>query len=196
MGLSTTIKKGFNTVVLPFTLTANQVTAAFGAGTEVYIFSENSTDANNITINFNKGDGSISANVPVLVKATDASTEQTFNGVQVVAATDAKVAGTNANFFGVYAPATVAEGDYFIGNGAVYKSNGDTSIKAFRAYIDVDNTVAGEVKLFIDGITTGISEINGEAQTEQGAIYTLSGQRVNRAQKGIYVIDGKKVVVK
>ncbi len=190
------IKEGFNTVVLPFTLTANQVTAAFGAGTEVYNYSENSTDANDITINFNKGDGSISANVPVLVKATAPSTKQVFNGVQVVAATDAKVAGTNANFVGVYAPATVADGDYFIGNGAVYKSQGQTNINAFRAYIDVDNTVAGEVKLYIDGITTGISEINGEAQTEQGAIYTLSGQRVSRAQKGIYIVNGKKVAVK
>jgi hypothetical protein len=190
------IKEGFNTVVLPFTLTANQVTAAFGAGTEVYNFSENSTDANDITINFDKGDGSITANVPVLVKATAASESQVFKGVQVVAAEAAMVEGKNANFVGVYAPATVAEGDYFIGNGAVYKSKGETNIKAFRAYIDVDNAVAGEVKLFIDGITTGISEINGEAQTEQGAIYTLAGQRVSRAQKGIYIVNGKKVAVK
>ena len=191
------IKEGFNTVVLPFTLTANQVTAAFGTGTEVYNFSENSADANEITVNFNKGDGSIEANVPVLVKATVASTEQVFNGVQVVAATDAKVAGTNANFVGVYAPATVADGDYFIGKGAVYKSAGATNINAFRAYIDVDNTVAGEVKMFIEdeGIQTAIDAIDAEAPAK-GAIFNLAGQRVNNAQKGIYIVGGKKVVIK
>ena len=191
------IKVGFNTVVLPFTLTANQVTEAFGTGAEVYNFSENSTDANDITVNFNKGDGSITANVPVLVKATTASTEQVFKGVQVVAATEAKVAGTNANFVGVYAPASVALGDYFIGQGALYKSAGNTSIKAFRAYIDVDNTSEAGVKMFIEdgGIETAISEINGDA-AEQGAIFNLAGQRVNKAQKGVFIVNGKKVLVK
>ena len=197
--ITRSIKEGFNTVVLPFDLTASQVTSAFGNGAEVYAFSENSDNANDITINFNKVNaGTISANVPVLVKATAASTEQVFNGVQVVAPTQgAAVQGTNANFIGVFGPTTVAAGDYFIGNGAVYKSTGATNIKAFRAYIDVDNTVAGEVKLFIDGITTGISEINGAAASEeQGAIYTLAGQRVQKAQKGLYIVNGKKVLVK
>ena len=196
--ITRTIKASYNTVVLPFDCTLGQVEAAFGTGAEVYAFSENGNDANNITINFNRVNaGTISANVPVLVKATAASNEQTFNGVHVVAPTQGAAAqGTNANFIGVFGPTTVTAGDYFIGNGAVYKSQGQTNIKAFRAYIDVDNTVAGEVKLYIDGITTGISEINGEAQTEQGAIYTLAGQRVSRAQKGIYIVNGKKVAVK
>ena len=196
--MNRTIKEGFNTVVLPFDLTEAQVKAAFGTAAEVYAFSERSENANDITINFNRVNaGTISANVPVLVKAKAASNQQTFNGVQIVAPTQgAAVQGTNANFIGVFGPTEVPEGDYFIGNGAVYKSAGSTSIKAFRAYIDVDNTVAGEVKLYIDGITTGISEINGEAQTEQGAIYNLAGQRVSRAQKGIYIVNGKKVAVK
>ncbi len=192
------VKEGFNTVVLPFDLTAAQVEAAFGTGTQVYAFSENGeADAENITINFNKVDaGTISANVPVLVKATKASESQVFEGVEVKVAESATVEGTNANFVGVYAPATVAAGDYFIGNGAVYKSAGNTSIKAFRAYIDVDNEAAGEIKVFIDGITTSISEINGVAESENGAIFNLAGQRVSKAQRGIYIVNGKKVAVK
>ena len=195
--MSRTIKEGFNTVVLPFDLTANQVQTVFGMGTEVYAFSENSEDANDITINFNKVvAGTISANVPVLVKATAASNEQVFKGVQVVAPTaDVNVAGKNIDFVGTYAPiAAIAKGDYFIGNGAIYKSAGNTSMKAFRAYLKVKNANA-DVKLFIDGIETGISEINGTA-VENGAIYNLAGQRVSNAQKGIYIVNGKKVVVK
>lgn len=190
------IKAGYNTVVLPFTLTANQVTTAFGAGTEVYAFSENSADPNDVTINFNKGDGSITANVPVLVKATAASSAQTFEGVQVVEpTTGAIVEGTNTKFIGVFGPLTITAGDYFVGNGAIYKSEGSTNIKAFRAYIYAQE--ASSVKMYIGGIETAISEINADAAAEeQGAIFNLAGQRVNKAQKGIYIQNGKKVLVK
>ena len=198
--ITRTIKANYNTVVLPFDCTLGQVEAAFGTGTEVYAFSENSADENDITVNFYKVPaGTISANVPVLIKATAASNEQVFNGVQVVAPTaDVNVAGTNIDFVGTYAPiAAIAEGDYFIGNGAIYKSAGNTSMKAFRAYLKVKNANAGNagVKMFVDGIETGIDEINGTA-VENGAIYNLAGQRVNKAQKGVFIVNGKKVIVK
>ena len=194
--MTRTIKADYNTVVLPFDLTAGQVAAAFGTGTEVYAFTEESANPNLVTVNFNKViAGTITANVPVLVKATAASTSQVFEGVKVVAPTaDVKVAGTNVDFVGVYAPTTIAADNFFVGNGALYKSAGATSIKAFRAYIDAKET-GSEVKMFIDGLETSISEIMGE-KAENGAIYNLAGQRVQKAQKGIYVINGKKVLVK
>ena len=190
------VKADFNSVVLPFDLTAAQVQAAFGTGSEVYAYTEESESAEAITVNFNKVvAGTISANVPVLVKATLASESQVFNGVQVVAAENAKVAGKYTSFVGVYAPETVAIGDYFIGEGYLYKSAGETSIKAFRAYIAMPEE-AGEVKMFINGLATRISEINGVAAAENGAIFNLAGQRVNKAQKGIFIQNGKKVIVK
>ena len=189
------IKEGYNTVVLPFDCTLGQVEAAFGTGTEVYAFSESSENANDVTINFNKvAAGTISANVPVLIKATQASASQTFNGVQVVAPTEgAIVQGTNTKFIGVFGPLTISAGDYFVGNGAIYKSTGATNMKAFRAYIYAQE--ASNVKMFVDGIETGIDEING-ADVENGAIYNLAGQRVNKAQKGVFIVNGKKVIVK
>ena len=194
--ITRTIKADYNTVVLPFDLTSNQVEAAFGTGTEVFAFSETGEEnAEDITINFNKVvAGTISANVPVLVKATVASTEQEFNGVQVVAPTEgAIVEGTNASFIGVFGPTTIDKGHFFVGNGAIYKSAGSTSINAFRAYIRLANpNTSAEVKLFIDGLATRLSEINGAA--ENGAVYNLAGQRVNKAQKGIFIQNGKKVV--
>ncbi len=192
------IKAGYNSVVLPFTLTANQVAAAFGANSEVYNFSENSDDANQVTVNFNKGDGSITANKPVLVKATAASTEQVFNGVQIVApTTDVKVAGTNVDFMGIYAPGTVAAGNYFLSDNKLYKSTTGNGIKAFRAYIDAKNVPAGGVKFFIGGqqfdYETAVNGIEA-APAENGAIYNIAGQRVSKAQKGIFIVNGKKVV--
>ena len=192
------IKASYNSVVLPFDLTAVQVQALFGTGAAVYAFSEDSTDPNDATVNFNKVDvGTINANVPVLVKATEESEEKTIEGVTIVAPTaDVKVEGTNFDFVGTYAPISVIpEGDYFIGNGALYKSAGATSMKAFRAYIKA-KTAGGSVKMFIDGENVdAIDAINGET-AEQGVIYNIAGQRVNKAQKGIYIVNGKKVIVK
>ena len=189
------IKAGYNSVVLPFALTANQVAAAFGTGTEVYEFSESGDDANNVTVNFTKNDGSIAANTPVLVKATDASTEQVFEGVQIVAG-DAVVEGTNVSFKGIYAPTTVAEGDYFVADNKLYKSAGTTSIKAFRAYIDATEEET-PVKFFIGGqafdYETAVNGIEA-APAQNSAIYNIAGQRVSKAQKGIFIVNGKKVV--
>jgi len=118
-----------------------------------------------------------------------------FEGVQIVASDDVQVGGTNVIFKGVYAPTTVIAGDYFIGNGALYKSEGATSIKAFRAYIDAQESAG--VKMFIDGIATGIETIdNGQLTMDNGVIYNLAGQRVNKAQKGLFIVNGKKVIIK
>lgn len=194
--ITRTIKNGYNSVVLPFSLTADQVAAAFGEGTKVYNFSENSADANAVTINFNEGDGSITANTPVLVNATLASTKQVFEGVQIVAPTeDVKVAGTNVSFVGIYAPGSVVAGDYFMSSGKLYKSTGVTTIKAFRAYINAQE--ANGVKFFVNGqpfdYETAVNGIEA-APAENGAIYNISGQRVSKAQKGIFIVNGKKIV--
>lgn len=190
------IKEDFNTVVLPFDLTANQVAAAFGANTEVYEYSENSTDANNVTINFTKNDGSIKANTPVLIKATAESTSQTFNGVQVVAPTDAKVSGKYFDFVGIYTPDAIKAGDYFIGSGALYKSEGNTSIKAFRAYLKVkENVEARNISFVIDDKATAIEGIEIEGAND-GKIYNLKGQEVKNPQKGVYIQNGKIIIIK
>ena len=53
-----------------------------------------------------------------------------------------------------------------------------------------------KVSCQITGITTGINELNTTAKNEQKSIYTLSGQKVEKAVKGLYIINGKKVVIK
>jgi hypothetical protein len=45
----------------------------------------------------------------------------------------------------------------------------------------------------LDG--TAINAISAD-QTKSGVIYNIAGQRVNKAQKGVFVVDGKKYVVK
>ena len=192
--LARTIKADtWNTFVVPFDIDNDELKAAFGDDVAVAEFSENSDDANAVTVNFDPmTTPAITANKPVLLKG-NAGTSFTFNG-KLIKVSDAKVAGKNVDFVGTYdASTTVKAGDYFISANKLYKSEGSTTLKGTRAYIDAKN--AEEVKLFIDGIETGISEINGTA-VESGAIYNLAGQRVSNAQKGIYIVNGKKVIIK
>ena len=70
---------------------------------------------------------------------------------------------------------------------------------AHKAYLKLDkNTPAGSqaVNGFpFNGTTTGIEQIEAGADAKN-AIYDLSGRRVNKAAKGIYILNGKKVLVK
>ena len=87
----------------------------------------------------------------------------------------------------------LAKGEaYILKDGAFHLSDAGT-FPARKAYLPVD--AASGAKLFIDfsGMTTAISEV--KTQNESSEIYTIGGVRVKNAQqKGVYIINGKKVV--
>lgn len=69
------------------------------------------------------------------------------------------------------------------------------TVKPGLAYLAVPNAQAANVKGFsFDGTQTGINGV--EATAAKGAIYNLNGQRVEKAQRGIYIQNGKKFIVK
>ena len=43
---------------------------------------------------------------------------------------------------------------------------------------------------------TGITEMTYDRQETKGAAYNLNGQRVAHPRKGLYIVDGKKVIMK
>lgn len=133
----------------------------------------------------------------MLIKATVASNSQTFEGVHVVAPTDPAVSGNFFDFVGVYAPIeAIAAGDYFIGNGALYESKGNTRINAFRAYIKLkENAEARIISFAIDDKATAIEGIEIEGAND-GKIYNLKGQEVKNPQKGVYIQNGKIIIIK
>ena len=72
-------------------------------------------------------------------------------------------------------------------NGGVF------NVKAGTAYLAVPNAVS--VKGFLlDGTPTAIEGVEAENNTD--VIYNLSGQRVQKAQRGLYIVNGKKLMVK
>ena len=118
-----------------------------------------------------------------------------FNPIRANSYTDAAGLLT-----GVYTNATIAANanNYVLQTQeegqAFYKVTSDFTAAPYKCYLTYD--AAGEVKaFFLDfGGEDAISSI--KAETENAEIFNLAGQRVNKAQKGIYIVNGKKVAVK
>lgn len=115
-----------------------------------------------------------------------------------------EVTVTYVKFIGTLrAGTTIPADNIFLGtDNKFYYSDGSNTIKGFRGYFwlkDFKSSDASrQIKLMVDGEeATGIEGlyINGEAVAE--GVYNLKGQRVDMpTQKGVYIKDGKKVVIK
>lgn len=195
----TIAKDKWNTIWLPFSLTNEELKAAFGADVEVATFSEiaNAEIDGQSTISFNTMETpAISPNVPVLLKTSTSGSEYEFEGRTLVAGTP-KVEGTNFDFVGTTAASfTIAEDDYFIKDDQLYQSTGISTIKGTRAYLKGKTDGARIMHFFIDGgETTGIQNVQTGTIT-LGKVYNLNGQEVKKAQKGVFIQNGKKIVLK
>ena len=82
--------------------------------------------------------------------------------------------------------------DYILQDGKFVKAVAGT-LKAGKAYLKLDAALAREI-IEIDGETTGISLVeNGKRETEN--VFDLQGRRVSKPSKGMYIVNGKKVVM-
>ncbi|MBP3287462.1 MAG: hypothetical protein J6M15_11090 [Prevotella sp.] len=81
-----------------------------------------------------------------------------------------------------------------------YKLSATGSLLAGKGYLVVDGVGEGRAMLDIDieGISTGINMVNGEGLKVNGSetYYDLQGRRVLNPTKGLYIVNGKKVIVK
>jgi len=69
--------------------------------------------------------------------------------------------------------------------------------KAFLVLTNAEAQAKGFVLEFEDGGTTGIETIeNSKHSTESGVYYDLQGRRVENPTRGVYIVNGKKVVIK
>ena len=82
-------------------------------------------------------------------------------------------------------------------NGQVgfYRYNGST-LGANKAYLAVSGGNAPSFAISIGESTTGISSLERSSAAGDGAIYDLSGRRIEKPVKGVYIKDGKKIFVR
>lgn len=132
----------------------------------------------------------VPANTGVLLVNETGATTATVTINDAAAATVA-----NNALVGTLAPHAKAAGDLFLGNneGVVgFYDWAGTSLAANRAYVPAA-TAAGVRALLFDNTTTGVNAatLNNASQK----VFDLQGRRVEKAQKGLYIVNGKKVVL-
>lgn len=76
-----------------------------------------------------------------------------------------------------------------------YQATEGTTIAAGKAYLEVSAETAKAVKFFGIGTTTGISNVS-TTTADKGAYYNLQGMKVVHPAKGIFIHNGKKMVIK
>ena len=106
---------------------------------------------------------------------------------------------TNNALHGVLEDTQVVAGSFVLMNGSkgvgFYRTENAFTVGANTAYIEALPTTA---RTFIDFDFNDATAIEGAAAEKMmnGEVYNLQGQRVMNAKKGLYIINGKKVVIK
>lgn len=148
-------------------------------------------------INFKNAE-SIVAGKPYLVKPTTDAENPVFNNV-IVKSTEGSTDGEDDYKFAaqIYNKDLATDGTiaYLATDGSIKKLTSG-GIKGLRAYFIVPANGAAARISFGDDETTGISRIENSELRIENSVYNLQGQRVNKAQKGLYIKNGKKVVKK
>ena len=73
------------------------------------------------------------------------------------------------------------------------------SIKPFRCYLELGAQVAaaeGRLSIVEDNDVTALKLVNSEERIVNSEVYDLQGRKVNQPAKGLYILNGKKVVIK
>lgn len=103
------------------------------------------------------------------------------------------------------AGANVPDGSYVLaankttGKQGFYKTNGTVTCPQFKCYLTVPAGAAAPKALFFpggEGEQTGIENVFGADENGTVTIYNLAGQRLNKLEKGINIVNGRKVLVK
>ena len=82
---------------------------------------------------------------------------------------------------------------------AFYKNSNDFTVGANTAYLPVgfaDDAAPAFFSLDFDGETTGIADVRGKMEDVRSDFFDLQGRKVAQPAKGLYIVNGKKVVIK
>ena len=224
--MARTIKANqWSTIVLPFTLTKAKAEAAFGSDVQLAEFSgftvDYGDDEENVTplsivVNFSTytmtARKSMTGGKPFLIK--------TSQNVESFEADDVTLVGevsdversdendTAGKFTGSLTKTMVPADGLFIAGNKFWYSTGETTINAFRGWFELgavlgkDTDFGAKIGFSIDDIPTSIDGMASDALRQQGDVYTVDGLYIgrdvpmNRLEKGIYIVNGKKIVIK
>ena len=225
MILQRTFAQGWNTLCLPFSLSAEEVKAALGTEAEVAAYrGTTQNEGDTYTVHFEVVTSGIEANTPYLVyvpqtmQISPAELRGTVTAGAIATAASATplvtATGTEGSLFafvGSYEDTNeaIVPGDYLLSSdNSFHPAAGGNRLRPFRAFMQKTNggaDVKGFVTLKINGTKTGLESIlNTIILNGAGAVFDLSGRKIstlhNRGGAGgdarIYIQNGKKKIIK
>ena len=138
----------------------------------------------------------IPAGEPVIInKDVDADTEVTFT------ATDEEASDVSANELKTGAVASADGTQYILANGGsgvgFYQATPGTAIAAGKAYLVSPSGAPCLLFNFFDDMqTTGVNDVRSKMADVRGDFFDLQGRKVANPTKGLYIVNGKKAIVK
>lgn len=208
----------WNTICLPFAMTEGQVKEAFGEDVELaefieYEVTEENDEITKIDVVFEPAllsKHGFKANYPYIIKTSNNISEFMVSSTLEPNEEDAYAEYTNGKtgsrkevygtFYGTLrAGQKLQDNQLFLNQGNFWYSAGNNTIKAFRGYFDFVDILsskesASNVRMIVGDTETDIESLTGVVRND--ALYDLQGRKVKTPNGGIYINNGKKIVVK
>ena len=202
----------WNTICLPFDIKDFTGTPLEGADMRALGSVNYNSSTSTMTLSFSPAgdDTKVAAGRPYIIRWTDGDdiSDPVFENVTIDKTTYTDTEYTFANdvkisFKGTYdymSFTDVNRSILFMGaENKLYYPGAGAEIGAFRAYFELEGITAGDpasvpIKFrlqFTEDDATGISNLDADADE---TIYNLAGQRINKAQKGVNIVNGKKIL--
>ena len=192
---------------LPYNLDEEQTAKLFGNGAKITTLTSVVSDDQKKTLNISFGTvNRIEANKPYLVKVAADRQEFVLEGV-CLDVDQFKSTSVDINGVSLVSTAPTADGSdrtelpmnaYYLSNNVFYPHTNKVTIKAGLCYMVLGAEAAAKGYSLNfpdeDGSVTGIQEIPTAKENKAMEIYTLQGVRVLHPGKGIYIVNGKKMV--
>ena len=194
----------WNTICFPFAMTKAQKNEVFGEDVELATYGEYEIAEDGINVLFDavRSTKGIDANKPYIIKTSKDISEFMITSI-IVPCNNAPFEGDEeiGFFYGTLkAGGKVPANCLFLNGGDFWYSTGQSNIKAFRGYFEFVDVLASletadsNVKMVFRGETTGIKDVTVETANDD--MYDLQGRRIVNPDKGVYIKNGKKVVIK
>ena len=208
----------WNTLCLPFDVTISG-SVLDGAVVKTLSSSDYDSETGILTLNFTESLSEIEAGKPYIVKWDDGSTQNIvnpiFEGVTISSTAATETDGSDwVDFIGTFSPITLEADDrnvlYLGADNTLYYPSADMTVGSCRAVFKLNGITAGDPSLsagvrgimlnFDDG-TTGIQEVigvNEVGEVSDDSWYSLDGRRLSGrpTAKGLYIVNGKKIIIK
>lgn len=191
----------WNTFCVPFDISSDKAKAVFGDSVRLREF----TGTMQGSVMIFKNATSIEAGKPYLMRPDYMVVDPTFTGVDIEKTTPDTVFSTGGyGFAGVFTPMTIATDgtNVFISTTGVLKKPTKTGnrMKGMRAFIILPNAEAAKATSITleDDEAQAITDVTARAKAD-GAFYSINGQKLGYdkpAEKGIYIINGKKHIIR